>query len=141
MPSRGVEGANPQRGWKGLTKTQNIGSPWTLAQSVISWGRWAGLATEKAQNPSPTASHPPGYTPCMNVSNAVKVYTMYNTFLSLFLTGYYCDAYALTVPAGECLEGYYCPEGSSRIDQIDCPVGHYCINATFDPEPCPAGMY
>ena len=40
--------------------------------------------------------------------------------------GYYCDAQALTTPAGLCAAGYYCETGSDNDSPVECPPGRYC---------------
>ena len=71
-------------------------------------------------------------------------------------SGYYCDRFNMSLPAGQCQAGYYCLLGASSarptvayIDDVSgntvgggvCPLGSYCPLETSIPRSCAPGMY
>ena len=57
--------------------------------------------------------------------------------------GYYCDAYGLDGPSGQCDAGHFCPGGqdSRRPTDLACSPGHFCLAGSHNQTGCPSGTY
>ncbi|XP_075462630.1 uncharacterized protein LOC142498006 [Ascaphus truei] len=61
--------------------------------------------------------------------------------------GSFCDAPALTLPAGICQAGFFCTLGATSPRPQDgitgniCPERHFCPEGSSKPIPCPHGTY